>query len=147
MVAKTLVGEQKNSSDRMTRHIFSTEMMQKMVADPLKWSLEDNEKEILPEYIGYNIGDCELIFGPTLFHDHWFCYVLETKTMWFHTLDSLVDYTSFLRLQKPEEDTPKGKRQREFKEKDILASRCVCTTCPYLIVLCCQFLNCCVVIT
>ena len=114
MVAKTLVGEQKNSSDRMTRHIFSTEMMQKMVADPLKWSLEDNEKEILPEYIGYNIGDCELIFGPTLLHDHWFCYVLETKTMWFHTLDSLVDYTSFLRLQKLEEDTLKGKKQREF---------------------------------
>ncbi|XP_028784898.1 sentrin-specific protease 2-like [Neltuma alba] len=119
MVAKTFVGDQKEKDGRVNRHIFSADFMQKMVANPLRWKWEDHEKEILPEYIGYNIGDCDFIFGPTLFEDHWFCYVFETKTMTFHALDSLVDSITFMRLQAEEEEAKKkgGEQQHDAKKK------------------------------
>ncbi|XP_028763103.1 uncharacterized protein LOC114721456 [Neltuma alba] len=107
MVARTFVGDQKDKEGRVNRHIFSADFMQKMVANPLRWKWEDHEREILPKYIGYNIGDCDFLFGPTLFENHWFCYVLETKTMTFYALDSLVDSITFLRLQVEEEAAKK----------------------------------------
>ncbi|XP_028791761.1 uncharacterized protein LOC114747576 [Neltuma alba] len=119
MVAKTFVGDQKDKEGRVNRHIFSADFMQKMVANPLRWKWEDHEREILPKYIGYNIGDCDFLFGPTLFEDHWFCYVLETKTMTFYALDSLVDSITFMRLQAEEEEAKKkgGEQQHDVKKK------------------------------
>ncbi|KAI9082741.1 hypothetical protein K1719_035315 [Acacia pycnantha] len=89
MIAKTLVADQLDNGGTVTRHIFSPHFMEKMIEDPMTWPLEANKAEILPDRIGYNIGDCRFIFGPSLRWDHWFCYVLDTTTMTFYTLDSI----------------------------------------------------------
>ena len=139
MVCKTLVEDELQKLDHVTRHMFSTEFMEKMTNNPQKWSWEGHQKEILPEHIGYNIGDCDLIFGPTLHANHWFCYVLDTKSMRFYALDSFVDNMTYLRLQNQEEESTQGSKQTkkpkrltkmqllEFKSKDWLVSRCVRT--------------------
>ncbi|KAI9077004.1 hypothetical protein K1719_041080 [Acacia pycnantha] len=88
MIAKTLVADQLDNGGTVTRHIFSPHFMEKMIEDPMTWPLEANKAEILPDRIGYNIGDCRFIFGPSLRWDHWFCYVLDTTTMTFYALDS-----------------------------------------------------------
>ncbi|KAI9078223.1 hypothetical protein K1719_039837 [Acacia pycnantha] len=98
MVGKTLVEDELKKSGQVRRHIFSSELMQKMSNNPQKWSLEAHEKEILPEHIGYNIGDCDFIVGPTLHLIHWFCYIFEMKTMCFYDLDSYVDNLTYLKL-------------------------------------------------
>ncbi|XP_028755568.1 uncharacterized protein LOC114714944 [Neltuma alba] len=130
MVARTLVGDEKENHDCVNRHIFSPELMQTMAANPLRWSLEKHEHEILPEYIGYNIGDCDFIFGPTLFNYHWFCYVIDVRTMRFYALDSLVDNLTMLRLQRKEEEAIKtgkkpkrkqGKRKGKIDPKQFMA--------------------------
>ncbi|KAI9083318.1 hypothetical protein K1719_034684 [Acacia pycnantha] len=136
MVAKTLVGDELKKSGHVRRHIFSSELMQKMANNPHKWSLEAHEKELLPEHIGYNIGDCDFIVGPTLHLSHWFCYIFEIKTMCFYAIDSYVDNLTYLKIQNEEEEAMKGSKQLNkpkrltkshqemFKAKDWLASRC-----------------------
>ncbi|KAI9084567.1 hypothetical protein K1719_033555 [Acacia pycnantha] len=44
----------------------------------------------------YNIGDCDLIMGPILVKEHWFCVALDPSTMSFYVLDSMNNkvYTS-----------------------------------------------------
>ncbi|KAI9114711.1 hypothetical protein K1719_014409 [Acacia pycnantha] len=137
MVAKTLVRDELKKSGHVRRHIFSSELMQKMANNPSRWSLEAHEKELLPEHIGYNIGDCDFIVGPTLHLSHWFCYIFDIKTMCFYAINSYVDNLTYLRIQTEEEEAAKGSKQpikpkrltkgeREmFKTKDWLASRCV----------------------
>ncbi|KAI9125601.1 hypothetical protein K1719_003019 [Acacia pycnantha] len=98
MVAKTLVVNQLEDGGTITRHIFNVDFMHKMVQSPRIWSLEANETEILPDHIGYNIGDCDFIFGHCLRFDHWFCYVLDMRSMTFYALDSLVNSLTYLRL-------------------------------------------------
>ncbi|KAI9083265.1 hypothetical protein K1719_034797 [Acacia pycnantha] len=112
-----------------------------MLANPEKWSWEEHEVEILTKHIGYNIGDCDFMFGPTLHLDHWFCHVLEMKTMHFYALDSLVDPLTYLRFQNLEEDAMKEaqqtykskkknrKQEEESSCKELLASYCVSITC------------------
>ncbi|KAI9081701.1 hypothetical protein K1719_036355 [Acacia pycnantha] len=99
MVAKTLVGDELKTSGHVRRHIFSSELMQKMAKNPQKWSLEAHEKELLPEHIGYNIGDCDFIVGPTLHLSHWFCYIFEIKTMCFYAIDSYVDNLTYEKMR------------------------------------------------
>ncbi|KAI9095695.1 hypothetical protein K1719_026255 [Acacia pycnantha] len=89
MIAKTLVADQLDNGGTVTQHIFSPHFMEKMIEDPMNWPLEANKAEILPDRIGYNIGDCHFIFGPSLRWDHWFYYVLDTTTMTFYALDSI----------------------------------------------------------
>ncbi|KAI9117061.1 hypothetical protein K1719_012060 [Acacia pycnantha] len=84
MVAKTLVADQLENGGVVQRHIFTASFMEKMINSKLKWTVEANVGEILPEKVGYNIADCDFIFGPTLFINHWFCYVLDTRTMVFY---------------------------------------------------------------
>ncbi|KAI9081247.1 hypothetical protein K1719_036747 [Acacia pycnantha] len=72
MIAKTLVADQLDNGGTVTRHIFSPHFMEKMIEDPMNWPLEANKAEILPDRIGYNIGDCRFIFGPSLRWDHRF---------------------------------------------------------------------------
>ncbi|KAK4281527.1 hypothetical protein QN277_013007 [Acacia crassicarpa] len=136
MVAKTLVGDELQRAGHVKRHIFSAELMEKMSDNPQRWSWEAHEKEILPEHIGYNIGECDFIFGPTLHLNHWFCYVLDTKTMRFYALDSYVDSITYLRLQNEAEEAMKGcaqtkkpkrmtkTQQQQFNQKEWMASRC-----------------------
>ncbi|KAI9118109.1 hypothetical protein K1719_010441 [Acacia pycnantha] len=88
----------------VTRHIFSPHFMEKIIENPMNWSLEANKAEILPDRIGYNIGDCRFIFGPSLRWDHWFCYVLDTTTMTFYALDSLVDSWTYSRIRRQMEE-------------------------------------------
>ncbi|XP_028780789.1 uncharacterized protein LOC114737057 [Neltuma alba] len=116
MVARTLVGDEKENHSRVSRHIFTPELMQTMAANPLRWSMEKHEHEILPEHIGYNIGDCDFIFGPTLFNYHWFCYVMDVRTMRFYALDSLVDNLTMLRLQREEEEAMKTGKKPQRKQ-------------------------------
>ncbi|KAI9083005.1 hypothetical protein K1719_035020 [Acacia pycnantha] len=51
MVTKTLVADQREDIGRVSRHIFIANFMHKIVVDPRKWSLEDNEMQILLEYL------------------------------------------------------------------------------------------------
>ncbi|KAI9086089.1 hypothetical protein K1719_031922 [Acacia pycnantha] len=70
MVAKTLVADQLENGGVVQRHIFTASFMEKMINSKLKWTVEANVGEILPEKVGYNIADCDFIFGPTLFINH-----------------------------------------------------------------------------
>ncbi|KAI9084904.1 hypothetical protein K1719_033077 [Acacia pycnantha] len=109
MVAKTLVGDELKKSGHVRRHIFSSELMQKMANNPHKWSLEAHEKELLPEHIvGYNIGDCDFIVGPTLHLSHWFCYIFEIKTMSFYAIDSYVDNLTYEKMRMKKKKQRKG---------------------------------------
>ncbi|KAI9072890.1 hypothetical protein K1719_045135 [Acacia pycnantha] len=47
------------------RHIFTADFMDKMISPDLKWTVESNVAQILLEHVGYNIGDCHFIFGPS----------------------------------------------------------------------------------
>ncbi|KAI9071107.1 hypothetical protein K1719_046933 [Acacia pycnantha] len=99
-----------------------------MINPKLKWTIEANVGEILPENVGYNIGDCDFIFGPTLFINHWFCYVLDTRTMVFYALDSLVEHRTYYRMQHEKENptlkTTKKKKKTELeKSKDLMANK------------------------
>ncbi|KAI9081350.1 hypothetical protein K1719_036691 [Acacia pycnantha] len=130
MIAKTLVADQLDNGGTVTRYIFSPHFMEKMIEDPMNWPLEANKAEILPDRIGYNIGDCRFIFGPSLRWDHWFCYVLDTTTMTFYALDSLVDSWTYSRIQRQMEEEIKlgtkiknmPKKPHSFKEKERMAS-------------------------
>ncbi|KAI9126409.1 hypothetical protein K1719_002830 [Acacia pycnantha] len=99
MVAKTLVADQLEHGGVVHRHIFTADFMAKMISAERKWTVESNVAEILPKHVGYNIGDCHFIFGPTLFLNHWFCYVLDTTMMVFYALDSLVENITYYRMQ------------------------------------------------
>ncbi|KAI9116538.1 hypothetical protein K1719_012705 [Acacia pycnantha] len=130
MVAKTLVADQLENGGVVQRHIFTTSFMEKMINPKLKWTVEANVGEILPENVGYNIGDCDFIFGPTLFINHWFCYVLDTRTMVFYALDSLVEHRTYYQMQHENENptlkTTKKKKKTELeKSKDLMANKVV----------------------
>ncbi|KAI9075850.1 hypothetical protein K1719_042217 [Acacia pycnantha] len=80
--------------------------------------------------VGYNILDCDFIFGPTLFINHWFCYVLDTRTMVFYALDSLVEHRTYYRMQHEKENptlktTKKKKKTVLDKSKDLMANKVV----------------------
>ncbi|KAI9110435.1 hypothetical protein K1719_018595 [Acacia pycnantha] len=84
------------------------------------------------EHVGYNIGDCHFIFGPTLFVNHWFSYVLDTRTMVFYLLDSLVEIRTYYRMQHEKENPTlkttkkKAKKKTEMdKSKDMMANKMV----------------------
>ncbi|KAI9114660.1 hypothetical protein K1719_014358 [Acacia pycnantha] len=66
MVAKTLVADQLENGGVVHRHIFTADFMSKMISAERKWTVQSNVAEILPEHVGYNIGDCHFLFGPTL---------------------------------------------------------------------------------
>ncbi|KAI9119806.1 hypothetical protein K1719_009195 [Acacia pycnantha] len=73
---------------------------------------------------------CDFIFGPTLFINHWFCYVLDTRTMVFYALDSLVEHRTYYRMQHEKENptlkTTKKKKKTELeKSKDLMANKVV----------------------
>ncbi|KAI9086554.1 hypothetical protein K1719_031638 [Acacia pycnantha] len=128
MVAKTLVADQLENGGVVQRHIFTASFMEKMINSKLKWTVEANVGEILPEKVGYNIADCDFIFGPTLFINHWFCYVLDTRTMVFYALDSLVEHRTYYRMQHEKENptlktTKKKKKTVLDKSKDLMANK------------------------
>ncbi|KAI9126368.1 hypothetical protein K1719_002789 [Acacia pycnantha] len=130
MVAKTLVPDQLENGGVVQRHIFTASFMEKMINPKLKWTVEANVGEILPENVGYNIGDCDFIFGPTLFINNWFCYVLDTRTMVFYALDSLVEKRTYYRMQHEKENptlkTTKKKKKIELeKSKELMANKVV----------------------
>ncbi|KAI9126555.1 hypothetical protein K1719_002151 [Acacia pycnantha] len=132
MVAKTLVADQLENGGVVQRHIFTADFMEKMINPNRKWTVEANVAEILPEHVGYNIGDCHFIFGPTLFVNHWFSYVLDTRTMVFYALDSLVEIRTYYRMQHEKENPTlmttkkKAKKKTEMdKSKDMMANKVV----------------------
>ncbi|KAI9126137.1 hypothetical protein K1719_002558 [Acacia pycnantha] len=51
MVAKTLVADQLENGGTVTQHIFNAHFMQKMIKDPMTWSVQANKAEILPDRI------------------------------------------------------------------------------------------------
>ncbi|KAI9110896.1 hypothetical protein K1719_018016 [Acacia pycnantha] len=115
IVAKTLVADELENGGVVKRHIFTASFMEKMINPKLDWTVEANVGEILPENVGYNIGDCDFIFGPTLFINHWFCYVLDTRTMVFYALDSLVEHRTYYRMQH-EKENPTLKTTKKKKK-------------------------------
>ena len=62
-----------------------------MASNPITWNVNSRKKQLMPEHVGYNLADCDLIIGPTLVRAHWFCLALEPRTMNFYVLDSLVE--------------------------------------------------------
>ncbi|XP_028752054.1 uncharacterized protein LOC114756887 isoform X2 [Neltuma alba] len=87
-VCKTLMADMEKEG-QVKRHIFYADFMAIMAANPKLWDATKRKKQFLPENVGYNIGECDLIFGPTLVGAHWFCVVLEPSTMNFYVLDSM----------------------------------------------------------
>ncbi|KAI9102101.1 hypothetical protein K1719_023611 [Acacia pycnantha] len=51
------------------------------VTKPSSWKVAEWKHLLLPQHIGYNIGDCDLIMGPILVKEHWFCVALDPSTM------------------------------------------------------------------
>ncbi|KAI9113678.1 hypothetical protein K1719_014929 [Acacia pycnantha] len=88
-----------------------------MISAERKWTVESNVAEILPEHVGYNIGDCHFLFGPTLFLNHWFCYVLDMRTMVFYALDSLVEIRTYYRMQYEKENPTQLTTKKKAKKK------------------------------
>ncbi|KAI9121620.1 hypothetical protein K1719_008653 [Acacia pycnantha] len=117
MVAKTLVADQLENGGVVHRHIFTADFMDKMISAERKWTVQSNVAEILPEHVGYNIGDCHFLFGPTLFLNHWFCYVLDTRTMVFYALDSLVEIRTYYRMQHEKENPTQLATKKKAKKK------------------------------
>ncbi|XP_028770192.1 uncharacterized protein LOC114727669 [Neltuma alba] len=85
-------GRNKRGGGQVRRHIFDAYFMSKLCSPG--WSVAVSKKELQEEHVGYNIGDCDLILGPALVDQHWFCFVLEPKVMNFYVLDSLNVYVS-----------------------------------------------------
>ncbi|KAI9101474.1 hypothetical protein K1719_023956 [Acacia pycnantha] len=56
---------------------------------PAGWKVSEWKQQLLPEHIGYNMGDCDLIMGPMLVAEHWFCMALDPTAMNFYVLDSM----------------------------------------------------------
>ena len=102
------------------------------------FALGDHIQEFMPEQLKYNLGDADFIFALVLFDDHWFCYAIETRSMRFYALDSLVDSVTFNALQmdetlKQQSMEPKHYARRKmtkgfketFRHKNIMATHCV----------------------
>ncbi|XP_028764296.1 uncharacterized protein LOC114722432 [Neltuma alba] len=85
---RTLGGIEKIGRAGEAAHFYA-DFMAIMAANPKLWDATKRKKQFLPENVGYNIGECDLIFGPTLVGAHWFCVVLEPSTMNFYVLDSM----------------------------------------------------------
>ncbi|KAI9076369.1 hypothetical protein K1719_041684 [Acacia pycnantha] len=97
------LGRRNKLSNRVMSVVCKTLMadMQKegqslFVTKPSSWKVAEWEHLLLPQHIGYNIGDCDLIMGPILVKEHWFCVALDPSTMSFYVLDSMNNkvYTS-----------------------------------------------------
>ncbi|KAI9113568.1 hypothetical protein K1719_015495 [Acacia pycnantha] len=56
---------------------------------PVGWKVSEWKQQLLPEYIGYNMCDYDLIMAPMLVVGHWFCMALDPSTMNFYVLDSM----------------------------------------------------------
>ena len=91
MVVRTMIADQKEQQGKVTRHIFCPFFMDKIVRSVRGFALIDHAAEFMPEQLKYNLGDADFIFAPVLFDNHWFCYAIETRSMCFYVLDSLVD--------------------------------------------------------
>ncbi|KAI9075638.1 hypothetical protein K1719_042388 [Acacia pycnantha] len=63
------------------RHLLATK--------PLGWKVSQWKQLLLPQHIGYNIADCDLIMGPVLVDQHWFCIAIDPSTMNYYVLDSM----------------------------------------------------------
>ncbi|KAI9109842.1 hypothetical protein K1719_018883 [Acacia pycnantha] len=63
------------------RHLLATK--------PLGWKVSQWKQLLLPQHIGYNIADCDLIMGPVLVDQHWFCIAIAPSTMNYYVLDSM----------------------------------------------------------
>ncbi|KAI9126394.1 hypothetical protein K1719_002815 [Acacia pycnantha] len=55
----------------------------------LGWKVSQWKQQLFPEHIDYNIGDCDLIMGPVLADQHWFCISIDPSTKNFYVLDSM----------------------------------------------------------
>ncbi|TKY51321.1 putative ubiquitin-specific protease 1B [Spatholobus suberectus] len=99
---KIMMEEEKATNGAVTRHILIPQFMDKVIcASNLSneygynpWCIEDVSQFILPTKLGYDINQCKLIFAPTLFEEHWSCYVFEPKDKTLYVLDSMHDSLS-----------------------------------------------------
>ena len=138
MVVRTIIADQQEQQGKVTRHIFCPFFMDKIVRKGSGFALGDHIQEFMPEQLKYNLGDADFIFAPVLFDDHWFCYAIETRSMRFYALDSLVDSVTFNALQmdetlKQQSMEPKHYARRKmskgfketFRHKNKMATHCV----------------------
>ncbi|XP_027364165.1 putative ubiquitin-like-specific protease 1B [Abrus precatorius] len=97
IAGKIMMEEEKATNGVVTRHIFSPQFMNKVTCDSnlsnedsyKPWCIEDVSLFILPSKLGYDINQCKLIFAPTLFEEHWYCYAFEPKNKTLYVLDSM----------------------------------------------------------
>ncbi|XP_028801497.1 uncharacterized protein LOC114756730 [Neltuma alba] len=59
-----------------------------MAHDPT-WKAQKYKKLFLPEFLGYNLAECDFIIGPALVGQHWFCVAIQPSTLDFHVIDSM----------------------------------------------------------
>ncbi|XP_027935603.1 putative ubiquitin-like-specific protease 1B isoform X1 [Vigna unguiculata] len=119
---KIMMEEEKETNGTVTRHIFSPQFMNKVKCDlnlsnedsHKTWCIDDVSVFILPSKLGYEIYQCKLIFAPTIFEEHWSCYVLEPKDKTLYVLDSMHD--KFSTSKKNLDDATK----RRFEELLVL---------------------------
>ncbi|XP_054816861.1 ubiquitin-like-specific protease 1A [Prosopis cineraria] len=88
MVAKVMVGEQLHEG-KVRRYIFDSEFMATLRDKKLRWSVFEDAKMLMPDQLGYNLGNCDYLFLPMLVFNHWFCYCADLKNDKFFILDSL----------------------------------------------------------
>ncbi|KAI9108231.1 hypothetical protein K1719_020714 [Acacia pycnantha] len=90
VVCKTLMLDMKREGQsQVRRHIFSADQMNLLNIKPVGWKVSEWKQQLLPQYIGYNMCDCDLIMGPMLVAEHWFCMAIDPSTMNFYVLDSM----------------------------------------------------------
>ncbi|XP_054796451.1 uncharacterized protein LOC129301864 [Prosopis cineraria] len=88
MVAKVMVGEQLREG-KVWRYIFDSKFMATLRDKKLRWSVFEDAKMLMPDQLGYNLGNCDYLFLPMLVFNHWFCYCADLKNDKFFILDSL----------------------------------------------------------
>ncbi|KAI9076093.1 hypothetical protein K1719_041954 [Acacia pycnantha] len=60
-----------------------------LAGKPFGWKVDEWKHMLLPQHLGYNIVDYDLIMGLMLVEEHWFCLALDPRTMNFYVLDSM----------------------------------------------------------
>ncbi|KAI9126267.1 hypothetical protein K1719_002688 [Acacia pycnantha] len=60
-----------------------------LAGKPLGWKVAEWKHILLPDQLGYNIADCDLLMGPMLVDEQWFYMALDPRTMNFYVLDSM----------------------------------------------------------
>lgn len=100
MIVRAMIINQQEKVGKVMRHTFCPFFMDKIACNPMLLALIDHSFKFMRVHIGYNLSNFEFSFALVLFDDYWFWYVIETSSMHFYVIDSLVENITFTGMQR-----------------------------------------------